>query len=64
MINLFGDTTPAPAVPARQLSLFDKADYIRVHRGIPAVIYRENGEKASGTTNLVNRYKVEMSDSP
>ena len=48
MINLFGDTISTPAIPARQLSLFDKADYIRVHRGIPAVVCRENGERASG----------------
>ena len=49
MINLFGETIPAPAVPARQLNLFDETDYIRPHRGIPAVVCRENGEKASGT---------------
>ena len=46
--DLFGNRITAPAIPARQLNLFDKAGYIRVHRGIPAVVCRENGEKASG----------------
>ena len=52
-VNLFGDTIPTPAIQARQLNLFDKTDYIRLHRGIPAVICRENGEKASGAISTI-----------
>jgi len=53
MINLFGDTIPASATPSRQLTLFDKEDYLRLHRGIPAVVCRENGEKANGGISVI-----------
>ena len=47
-VDLLGDKMSPPATPHRQLVLFDKAEYVRIHRGIPAVVCRENGERASG----------------
>ena len=47
-VDLLGDKMSPPAIPHRQLALFGKADYVRIHRGIPAVVCRENGEQASG----------------
>jgi len=47
-LNLFGNQIYGSSIPHRQLPLFDKTDFIRTHRDIPAVICRENGERASG----------------
>jgi len=47
-VDLLGNKVFAPVVPHRQLNLFDKTDFVRTSRGIPAVVCRENGERASG----------------
>ena len=47
-INLFGDTIPESVAMYRQLIMFDSTDYVRIRRGVPAVVCRENGERASG----------------
>ena len=47
-VDLLGTRVYAPAIPARQLALFDKADFTRTYPTIPAVVLRENGEKAIG----------------
>ena len=51
-VDLFGNPIPTPAAPALQLTLFDPADYLRESSGIPAVVCRENGEKASGQLDM------------
>lgn len=48
MIDLFGNNIPDPVPPAVQMSMFGKVEFFRLHRGNPAVVLRENGEKASG----------------
>ena len=51
-VDLFGNPIPTPAAPALQLTLFDPVDYPRESSGIPAVVCRENGEKASGQLDM------------
>jgi len=54
-VDLLGNRIFDPIVPARQSELFDKADFVRIHWGIPTVVCRENGEKASGGISAANR---------
>ena len=59
MIDLFGTKISDPVIPHNQLPLFDKMDYRRMgHSESPAIVLRENGEKANGVIDIANRYKV------
>ena len=47
-VDLAGNRIYGTGIPHRQLNLLDKADFVRTIRGVPAVVCRENGERASG----------------
>ena len=47
-VDLLGNRIYSEGTPHKQPSLFDKTDFIRTRRGIPAIIRRDNGEQANG----------------
>jgi len=56
--DLIGLKIYGTGIPHRQFCLFDKTDFGRGLPSSPAVVCRENGEKASGKIDVASQYNV------